>query len=73
MKRSLLVLLLTPIALFTFVTVSHAQHTITQLTNNAYYDYAPQINNNGYVVWYGWDGSDYEIFRGGPHRLDRGR
>ena len=53
MKRSLLVLLLTPIIMLAFVSVSHAQYTITQLTDNAYDDIYPQINNNGYVVWMG--------------------
>ena len=32
------------------------------LTNNDYDDYSPQINDNGYVVWQGWDGSDWEVF-----------
>ena len=34
----------------------------TQLTNNDYSDGHPQINNNGYVVWYGSDGSGWQIF-----------
>jgi len=62
MKRSLLVLLLTPIALFSFVTVSLSQYTITQLTDNAYDERALQTNDNGEAVWEGWDGSDHEIF-----------
>jgi len=62
MKESLLVLLVTPIIIFTFVTVSHSQYTITQLTNNGYDEGNPQINNNGKVARYGYDGSDYEIF-----------
>ena len=37
------------------------EYTITQLTNNNYGDYSPQINN-GQVVWYGYDGSSYNIF-----------
>ena len=36
--------------------------TATQLTDNSYDDYFPQINANGYVVWEGWDGLDEEIF-----------
>ena len=39
MKESLLVLLLTPITIFSFVTVSHSQYATTQHTNNAYHDY----------------------------------
>jgi len=33
-----------------------------QVTDNNYYDAVPQINDNGDVVWQGYDGSDYEIF-----------
>jgi hypothetical protein len=36
--------------------------SITQLTNNDYYDDSPQINDRGQIVWHGYDGSDYEIF-----------
>ena len=40
--------------MFTLVTSSHGEYTITQLTNNDYYDgWSPQINNSGYVVWQG--------------------
>jgi hypothetical protein len=39
----------------------------TQLTNNdLLHDIAPQINDNGWVVWGGQDGSDYEIFLATP-------
>jgi len=55
MKRSHLVLMLTAITIFTFVTVSHGQYTIIQLTNNDYDDEDARINNNGDVVWYGKD------------------
>ena len=37
-------------------------YTSTQLTENDLGDYGPKINVHGYVVWYGYDGSDYEIF-----------
>jgi hypothetical protein len=33
-----------------------------QLTNNNTQDSFPNINNNGYVVWAGYDGNDDEIF-----------
>lgn len=33
----------------------------TQLTTNYYYDMAPQVYNRQ-VVWYGWDGNDYEVY-----------
>lgn len=32
-----------------------------QLTTNFFYDMAPKVHRRQ-VVWYGWDGSDYEIF-----------
>ena len=51
------------IAVFSIPYQSFAQPYITtQLTNNSYDDGSPQINANGYVVWNGWDGTDYEIF-----------
>ena len=38
------------------------EYITTQLTNNNGADADPQINNNGYMVWYGSDGYDNEIF-----------
>ena len=35
---------------------------VTQITNNIYDNYSPQINDSGYIVWHGGDGSDDEIF-----------
>lgn len=67
MKRSLLVLLISSIVIFSFVTVSHSQYTTTQITNNSYADAYPQINNNGEVVWMGLNGSDDEIRKGCHH------
>jgi len=32
-------------------------------TDNDYDDYYPQINPEGKVVWWGYDGNDNEIFR----------
>jgi hypothetical protein len=37
-------------------------YTITRLTDNNYADGSPNINNHGQVVWFGFDGHDYEIF-----------
>ena len=57
MKRALLVLLLSPMIISPYVTVSHSQHpvtsqyTITQITDNDYRDMWPSINNNGDLVW----------------------
>ena len=35
---------------------------IKRLTNNNREDYSPRINNKGEIVWYGFDGNDYEIY-----------
>jgi hypothetical protein len=35
---------------------------IAQVTNNSYFDVAPKVNDNGSIVWQGYDGSDYEIY-----------
>ena len=35
---------------------------ITQITDNSNDDKYPQINDNGQVVWMGYDGTDYQIF-----------
>jgi len=71
MKRSFPVLLCALIPVFTFVSVSHAQYSIIQLTYSLYDDPLYQINENGYVVWRGCfdpvcgvgspDAGDYEI------------
>jgi hypothetical protein len=35
-----------------------------QITNNnGAYDVSPQVMNDGRLVWQGWDGQDYEIYR----------
>jgi hypothetical protein len=62
MKRSLLVLLLVPTIFFVPVSISHARYTITQITDNDYYELAPQINNNGEAVWSRLGDSYTEIF-----------
>jgi beta propeller repeat protein len=38
-----------------------ANGQMMQLTTNLFYDMAPRVHQNQ-VVWYGWDGSDFEIF-----------
>jgi hypothetical protein len=57
------------ISFFSIVTIFGSQsiatavdYTATQITNNIYNDQTPEINNNGYVVWRGYDGLDDEIF-----------
>ena len=58
MKRTFFALLLLVTAL---VSLSNAQ-AIKQITNNSADDDNPQINDNGYIVWSGREGADYEIF-----------
>jgi len=60
-RKGVLALLACFLTLLLIPAISTAQITCP-ITNNSYDDYGPQINNNGYVVWYGWDGTDYEIF-----------
>jgi parallel beta-helix repeat protein len=42
--------------------VYFAPSGVIGVTENTIFNYNPQINNNGKVVWYGWDGTDEEIF-----------
>jgi hypothetical protein len=36
---------------------------IAQVTdNNGYFDVAPQVMDDGKILWQGWDGHDYEIY-----------
>jgi len=51
MKKSFFMLLIYTIVIFTSAAVPYSACAITQLTNNYYYDYQPQINNNGHVIW----------------------
>jgi len=62
MKKKLLSLMLSPLILFSLLTVSYAGYTTTQLTENFFDDLRPRTNASGSIVWYGWDGSDDEIF-----------
>ena len=48
--------------LFTFNVSYSAEYSVSQLTDNKYEDRDPAISSNGYAVWYGYDGSDYEIY-----------
>ena len=64
MKRLLSYLFLSTLAVLTAASISYSQSfNIIQLTNNSYDDQQADINDNGHVVWHGWDGSDWEIFK----------
>ncbi len=63
MKKLLPSLFYSFILFFGLVSVAHAlTFKITQITDNNTEDHNPQINNNGLVVWEGFDRSDYELF-----------
>ncbi len=64
MKKAQLIAIVAITAIFFIASAGTAQagYTATQLTSNYYGDDAPAINGNGYVVWSGSDGSDYEIY-----------
>jgi len=61
MKRNIL---LCVALIFSMVAINaFAVCTPTQLTDNDYDDYDPQINVNGYITWFGnHNGRDREIF-----------
>ena len=43
--------------------------SITRFSNHSFRIYDspyPQINNNGEIIWRGWDGSNYEVFIASP-------
>jgi len=62
LKKFLLVLC-TVFLVFTAISnIGAAEYQITQLTDNPYTESTPKINNNGHMVWDGWDQQDSEIF-----------
>src|SRR4030067_1031067 len=64
MKTRILLILTASVILivstFSFASSTGIRSTI-QLTNNPYNDASPQINSKGDVVWFSYDGNDYEI------------
>jgi len=70
-KRLIFTLSMALIVIFTTTSLSKAQeYTITQLTNNSYDDRGPHINDNGIVVWAGFDhGTKREIFLYDGHNI----
>ncbi len=64
MKKSIKVVLVTAFVFFSVVLLPNSQvwAEISPLTENLFEDICPQINDNGYVVWVGFDGEDNEIF-----------
>jgi len=60
-RRGLILAILALSLLFPALSAG-AGFQIKQLTNNNAFDRDPQINANGWVVWQGFDGNDYEIF-----------
>ncbi len=45
---------------------------IRQITTNCFYDMSPQVYGDQ-VVWFGWDGQDYEIYlyKAGPNSIEQ--
>jgi hypothetical protein len=65
MKKLFSILLFSIIVFSATGSVTMAQvyvYAVTKLTDNSYEDMAPNINDNGYVVWQGSRGSHREIF-----------
>jgi len=63
MKKPLFLSALCVILIFCLNSVCYSQYVIKKISRNPYYDDTnPQINNNGQVVWEGYDGTDWEIF-----------
>jgi hypothetical protein len=60
--KVILTILLATIITFASVSISYSKYIVTKITKNSYDDRFPQINDNGYIVWEGYDGSDWEIF-----------
>jgi len=60
--RGILTTLFSALVIFASVSISYAGYITTQITSNSYYDHNPQINDNGYVVWRGYEGSYCDIF-----------
>jgi hypothetical protein len=64
MKKIFFISAFSALVLLASVSASYSGYSLTQLTSNPYNDFNPQINDNGYVVWQGFDGpaGDTEIF-----------
>ena len=63
MKKPLFLSALCVILILCLDSVCYSQYVIKKISRNPYYDDTnPQINNNGQVVWEGYDGTDWEIF-----------
>ena len=57
-----LLLVIAAIPFFCATSAVAAIYLTDQLTDNDYDDRNPQINDNGYLVWQGYDGNDIEIY-----------
>src|SRR4030065_190536 len=60
--KVVLILILSIIITFARASICHSEYRIEQLTKSSFSEDRPQINDHGYVVWEGYDGSDREIF-----------
>jgi hypothetical protein len=63
MRRSFIFLLLFSVALAVWAVPARAvSYNFTNISNNSLDNSCPQINASGQVVWFGFDGSDDEIY-----------
>ena len=62
MKKPLFLSALCVISIFCLNSVCYSQYVIKKISQNPHDDTNPQINNIGYIVWEGYDGTDWEIF-----------
>jgi Tol biopolymer transport system component len=61
-KKIVSVCSLAIVGVFAGMSIAEAAYSTKSITQNAYTDWSPQINDNGRVVWQGFDGTDFEIF-----------
>ena len=62
MKKTFVPFVLSIALTLAFVSISHSGSVISIFSNRPYRDESPHLNNNGEVVWSGYDGTDWEIF-----------
>ena len=62
MKKTFVPFVLSIALTLAFVSISHSGSVISNISNRPYRDESPHLNNNGEVVWSGYDGTDWEIF-----------
>jgi hypothetical protein len=62
MKKPLFLSALCIILILYLDSICYSGSVISNISNRPYWDESPHLNNNGEVVWSGYDGTDWEIF-----------